>query len=147
MCPYGGQCWDINNFRWWWTGGLECCDSWGRRAGHDWETELNWTEPSLRALGFRNSSCHSPLHFLSFVPLFSFVGSYHLSSGPEMRWARGLHFSPLFIQKEVECLRKESSKQLAAHLLPPGGMLWPLHSTWVSFLDCTMSHKTWAALD
>ena len=25
-------------------GGLVCCDSWGCRVGHDWETELNWTE-------------------------------------------------------------------------------------------------------
>ena len=25
-------------------GGLACCDSWGRRVGHDWATELNWTE-------------------------------------------------------------------------------------------------------
>ena len=25
-------------------GGLACCDSWGHRVGHDWETELNWTE-------------------------------------------------------------------------------------------------------
>ena len=25
-------------------GGLACCDSWGRRVRHDWETELNWTE-------------------------------------------------------------------------------------------------------
>ena len=24
-------------------GGLECCSSWGRRVGHDWATELNWT--------------------------------------------------------------------------------------------------------
>ena len=24
--------------------GLACCDSWGRRVGHDWATELNWTE-------------------------------------------------------------------------------------------------------
>ena len=24
-------------------GGLACCDSWGRRVGHDWATELNWT--------------------------------------------------------------------------------------------------------
>ena len=23
-------------------GGLECCDSWGCRFGHDWATELNW---------------------------------------------------------------------------------------------------------
>ena len=25
-------------------GGLECCNSWGHRVGHNWETELNWTE-------------------------------------------------------------------------------------------------------
>ena len=23
-------------------GGLACCNSWGRRVGHDWPTELNW---------------------------------------------------------------------------------------------------------
>ena len=23
-------------------GSLACCDSWGRRVGHDWATELNW---------------------------------------------------------------------------------------------------------
>ena len=25
-------------------GDLVCCDSWGRRVGHDWATELNWRE-------------------------------------------------------------------------------------------------------
>ena len=25
-------------------GGLACCNSWGRRVGHDWMTELNWTK-------------------------------------------------------------------------------------------------------
>ena len=25
-------------------GGLVCCNSWGHRVGHDWATELNWTE-------------------------------------------------------------------------------------------------------
>ena len=24
-------------------GGLACCSPWGRRVGHDWATELNWT--------------------------------------------------------------------------------------------------------
>ena len=23
-------------------GGLACCDSWGRRVGHDWGTDLIW---------------------------------------------------------------------------------------------------------
>ena len=25
-------------------GGLACCNSWGCKVGHDWATELNWTE-------------------------------------------------------------------------------------------------------
>ena len=25
----------VNSGSWWWTGGLACCDSWGRRVGHD----------------------------------------------------------------------------------------------------------------
>ena len=25
-------------------GGLVCCNSWGHRVGHNWVTELNWTE-------------------------------------------------------------------------------------------------------
>ena len=25
-------------------GGLACCNSWDRRVGHDWATELKWTE-------------------------------------------------------------------------------------------------------
>ena len=25
-------------------GGLACCDSWGRRVGHDWATDLIWSE-------------------------------------------------------------------------------------------------------
>ena len=28
-------------------GGLACCDSGGRRVGHDWATELNWTERNV----------------------------------------------------------------------------------------------------
>ena len=34
-------------------GGLACCNSWGRRVGHDWATELNWTDlPYWWALRF-----------------------------------------------------------------------------------------------
>ena len=28
--------------------GLVCCDSWGRRVGRDWATELNWTDHQWR---------------------------------------------------------------------------------------------------
>ena len=34
--------------------GLACCDSWGHRVGHDWATELNWTELYLYKLLFYN---------------------------------------------------------------------------------------------
>jgi len=33
-------------------GGLACCDSWGRRARHDWGTELNWTEFTRKPMSF-----------------------------------------------------------------------------------------------
>ena len=33
----------VNSGSWWWRGGLACCNSWSRRVGHDWATELNWT--------------------------------------------------------------------------------------------------------
>ena len=29
-------------------GGLACCDSWGCRVGHNWETELNWTDGAIK---------------------------------------------------------------------------------------------------
>ena len=32
-------------------GGLACCDSWGRRVGHDWAAELNWTELNWYSTG------------------------------------------------------------------------------------------------
>ena len=40
-------------------GGLACCDSWGHRVGHDWVTELDWTEHGSAAISLRYCS-----HFL-----------------------------------------------------------------------------------
>ena len=34
----------VNSGSSWWTGSLACCSPWGRRVGHDWATETNWTE-------------------------------------------------------------------------------------------------------
>ena len=36
-------------------GGLACCSSWGCRVGHDWATELNWTDKFHweRQIGYR----------------------------------------------------------------------------------------------
>ena len=51
-------------------GGLACCNSWDRRVGHDWATELNWTDwRPTSALFFINmkltdiSSTYEHLHF------------------------------------------------------------------------------------
>ena len=33
----------VNSGRWWWTGSLACCDSWGRKESDTTEW-LNWTE-------------------------------------------------------------------------------------------------------
>ena len=40
-------------------GGLACCDSWGRRVGHDWATELNWTELKTSKMSLDNSASKS----------------------------------------------------------------------------------------
>ena len=50
----GWNGWMASLTRWTWVwvnlgvgdgqGGLVCCDSWRCRVGHDWVTELNWTE-------------------------------------------------------------------------------------------------------
>ena len=37
----------------------ECCDSWGRRVGHDWAAELNWTDYSTVYM------YHTMYHFFS----------------------------------------------------------------------------------
>ena len=37
----------VNSGRWWWTGRPVCCGPWVRRVGHNWVTELNWTEPYM----------------------------------------------------------------------------------------------------
>ena len=40
----------INSRSWWWTGKPGMLQSMGsRRVGHDWGTELNWTELNLKA--------------------------------------------------------------------------------------------------
>ena len=45
-------------------GGLACCDSWGRRVGHDWATELNWLQAdSLTSEPPGKPLLHMPLVF------------------------------------------------------------------------------------
>ena len=37
--------------------GLACCNSWGRRVGHNWVTELNWTELRVVVAFLPRSKC------------------------------------------------------------------------------------------
>ena len=39
-------------------GGLACCDSWGRKVGHDWATELKGTYHILFILPFTGEHVH-----------------------------------------------------------------------------------------
>ena len=40
----------VNSRSWWWTGNPDMLQSMGlQRVGHDWVTELNWTELNLRS--------------------------------------------------------------------------------------------------
>ena len=54
----------VNSGSWWWTGGLACCNSWGRNES-DTTERLNWTE-----LNWRGSPCEL-LH--KFQSLFAFT--------------------------------------------------------------------------
>ena len=56
-------------------GGLSCCDSWGCKVGHDWVTELNWTELMDNWLDF----------FPSF--LFSSFSLFPFSSNFKTKWS------------------------------------------------------------
>ena len=60
-------------------GGLACCNSWGRRVGHDWVTGLNWTggllEIFLVSWGRTTSLWTSPLRttLLNPIDLYDYV--------------------------------------------------------------------------
>ena len=46
----------VDSGSWWWTGGLACWGSWGHRIGHDWATELNWTELNVKRVAALSNS-------------------------------------------------------------------------------------------
>ena len=57
-------------------GGLECCNSWGRRVRHDWATEVNWMLRSAISLlifcQYWSITDRSVLKSLVWIYLFSF---------------------------------------------------------------------------
>ena len=38
-------------------GGLACCNSWGCKVGHNWATELNWTEGCNQKIRTSSNDC------------------------------------------------------------------------------------------
>ena len=52
-------------------GGLACCRSWGHRVGHDWATELKWTDP--HSLSFACLLRIPSLFILYFLSAVNFV--------------------------------------------------------------------------
>ena len=59
----------VNSGSWWWTGKPGVLQSMGsRRVGHDWATELNWTEVSLSFILTGSSMCALfAIHFLTHI--------------------------------------------------------------------------------
>ena len=63
----GWDGWIASLTRWTWVwvnpgvgdgqGGLAFCDSWGRKVGHDWATELNWIQLHILNHGTRSGCC------------------------------------------------------------------------------------------
>ena len=59
-------------------GGLAYCDSWGCRVGHDWATELNWTEVMSDVIK-RDSICERRTRLVQKLlsKIFNYPGSCH----------------------------------------------------------------------
>ena len=101
-------------------GGLACFDSWGRKVGHNWATELNWTE-WLMGLPW----------WLRWWRIY--LQCRRLGFDPWVRktpWRREWQFTPVFLPGE--------SHGLAWRIPPPRGAGWAtVHSvaksrTWVN---------------
>ena len=90
----------VNTWIWWWTVRPGVLQSWGHRVGHDWVTELNWTEQRGEWLGFVGevsafwmihiSLCFSS-SYLTFVSLSFLMCKIRLLSPPHrndirMKW-------------------------------------------------------------
>ena len=51
-------------------GGLVCCNSWGHRVGHDWATELNWTELKAHYVANKIQSFICITIFIDMSPMY-----------------------------------------------------------------------------
>ena len=78
-------------WEWWWTGKPGLLQSMGLQiVGHDWETELNWTEWLTLSFHLYYSSCHYEFVLLifpkvSFYPSWSWLWSPSTSSSSSLQ--------------------------------------------------------------
>jgi len=71
----------VNSRSWWWTGRAGVLRFMGsQRAGHDWATELNWTEGEIHAFGHVYSLHFYHLSLLCLYSLFFFFFSFGIDS-------------------------------------------------------------------
>ena len=70
----------VNSGSWWWTGRPGLLRSMGsQRVGHDWATELNWTELKVNMgeldthLGYRSENLRLPAIVVGLTPVGSFI--------------------------------------------------------------------------
>ena len=70
----------INSRSWWWTGRPGVLQFMGsQRVGHDWATELNWTELKVNMgeldthLGYRSENLRLPTIVVGLTPVGSFI--------------------------------------------------------------------------
>ena len=77
----------VNSGRWWWTGRPGVLRFMGsQRAGHDWVTELNWTETYVNLVRERMQELTAfPTHFLDHEVCFPFIREFWLHE----EWCRG----------------------------------------------------------
>ena len=80
----------VDSGSWWWTGRPGVLQSMGsQRVGHNWATELNWTEP-LCSISMRNSKKRKALigvhHEPHSILVYLFVNSFNLLDN-EMKMA------------------------------------------------------------
>ena len=126
---------------WWWEGlghefewtlgvgdgqgGLACCDPWSRRVGHDWATELNWTEYHLSVSASWTMIC------ILFVLMRNMCCMISVSAKINRSWTR---------HKKVRC-HPEKPFQIKRQLWHAETMYWiRCHMMWlwiwiVFFLD------------
>ena len=74
----------VGSGSWWWTGRPGVLQAMGsQRVGHDWVTELNWTEPlDHQGIPWFAFTVSFLLPFLFFLQMRSLIGSFFISAAP-----------------------------------------------------------------